>query len=96
LKELAGHLKKIRSVIHEHDHYAELIEINRVVATTDLSIENLESMLKRLKQINEIRANEKIKVGKEARYFSLAETIEMLQDRIEKQLLGKLHAAKEA
>ena len=96
LKELAGHLKKIRTVIHEHDHYAELIDINRRVTTSDLSIESLESILDRLKQINEKRANEKIKVGKEMRYFSLAETIGMLQDKIEKKMLGKINTVKDS
>jgi TRAP-type uncharacterized transport system substrate-binding protein len=96
VKELIGHLKKIRSVIHEHDHYAELIDINRQVTTANLSIEELESILDRLNQINEKRANEKIKVGKETRYFSLSETIGMLQDKIEKKLLNKMHPVKDA
>jgi hypothetical protein len=93
---LAGHLKKIRTVIHEHDHYAELIDINRRVTTSDLSIESLERILDRLKQINEKRANEKIKVGKEMRYFSLAQTIGMLQDKIEKKMLGKINTVKDS
>jgi len=96
VKELIGHLKKIRSVIHEHDHYAELIDINRQVTTANLSIEELESILERLNQINEKRANEKIKVGKETRYFSLSETIGMLQDKIEKKMLNQMHAVKDA
>jgi hypothetical protein len=95
VKELAGHLKKIRSVIREHDHYAELIEINRQVTTSNLSIEGLESILKRLKQIDQTKAIEKVKVGKETRYFSLSETIGMLQDKIEKQLLYKLQSMKD-
>ena len=95
VKELAGHLKKIRSVIREHDHYAELIEINRQVTTSNLSIEGLESILKRLKQIDQTKAIEKVKVGKETRYFSLSETIGMLQDKIERQLLYKLQSMKD-
>ena len=83
-------------MIHEHDHYAELIDINRQVTTANLSIEELESILERLNQINEKRANEKIKVGKETRYFSLSETIGMLQDKIEKKLLNKMHPVKDA
>ncbi|MCX6403778.1 MAG: hypothetical protein NT032_07765, partial [Actinobacteria bacterium] len=95
MKELAGHLKKIRSVIHEHDHYAELIEINRQVTTSNLSIEGLESILKRLKQIDQTKAIEKVKAGKEKRSFSLSEPIGMLQDKIEKQLLYKLQSMKD-
>ena len=80
---------KIRLAIYENDHYAELIAINRQVTSSDLSIGALESILERLKHINEIRANQIIKAGKEARYFSFAQTIGNLQSKIEKQLIEK-------
>ena len=89
IRELAGNLMKIRSAIYENDHYAELIAINRQVTSSDLSIEALESIIERLKHINEIRANQIIKAGKEARYFSFAETIGNLQSKIEQQLIEK-------
>lgn len=83
LKELTGHLNRSRSVIRGHDHDAELMGINRQVTTANLSIEGLQSILKRLKQIDQTKAIEKVKVEKETRYFSLSETIGMLQDKIE-------------
>ncbi len=89
IRELAGNLMKIRLAIYENDHYAELIAINRQVTSSDLSISALESILERLKHINEIRANQIIKAGKEARYFSFAQTIGNLQSKIEKQLIEK-------
>ena len=89
IRELAGNLMKIRLAIYENDHYAELIAINRQVTSSDLSIGALESILERLKHINEIRANQIIKAGKEARYFSFAQTIGNLQSKIEKQLIEK-------
>ena len=89
IRELAGNLMKIRLAIYENDHYAELIAINRQVTSSDLSIEALESIIERLKHINEIRANQIIKAGKEARYFSFAETIGNLQSKIEQQLIEK-------
>ena len=89
IRELAGNLMKIRSAIYENDHYAELIAINRQVTSSDLSIDALENILERLKHINEIRANQIIKAGKEARYFSFAETIGNLQSKIERQLIEK-------
>lgn len=89
IRELAGNLMKIRLAIYENDHYAELIAINRQVTSSDLSIEALENILERLKHINEKRANQTIKAGKEARYFSFAETIGNLQSKIEKLLMEK-------
>ena len=89
IRELAGNLMKIRSAIYENDHYAELIAINRQVTSSDLSIDALENILERLKHIYEIRANQIIKAGKEARYFSFAETIGNLQSKIERQLIEK-------
>jgi len=89
IRELAGNLMKIRLAIYENDHYAELIAINRQVTSSDLSIEALENILERLKHINEKRANQTIKAGKEARYFSFAETIGNLQSKIEQQLIEK-------
>jgi hypothetical protein len=92
LSQLMVGLKNARHVINENAHYAELIEINRQATALDLSIEELVNILERLGQINVRRANEKIKAGKEVFYFSFAETVAILQGKIEKKLQAKRQA----
>lgn len=92
LSQLMVGLKNARHVINENAHYAELIEINRQATALDLSIEELVNILERLGQINVSRANEKIKAGKEVFYFSFAETVAILQGKIEKKLQAKRQA----
>ena len=83
---LTRHLRDIRANIVQTNIYSELVEINRQVSNVKLTLEELEQIQKKLKQLDFERANDSVKIGKESQYFSFSATISSLLYKVDKQI----------
>ena len=83
LSKLNIHIRKLRFVVHERPHYEELLEIDALISSKELTPEEKESISERLNHIGAHASKSGVPIGEEAHYFDLVNAIYLLRRKLE-------------